>query len=404
MATVSGFGLVVMLLAVALLYLWIKAKAHDEVFREAARSLRFRARAGGLVGRRRLSGRMGGFKVFVDGQAVDRKGKADVLPATRYRVYYPSLGLGLVLQRDRGGLGSLRDDIEVGDAKFDEQLVVEGDDPDAIRGFLTPERRYRILRVLRAFRSCRISDQEIRCVSHGPDDNPALIKTRVKGLVQLAELLTARREAKLEPALVARRRGDYARAHRVAKAQPDEDVDARVAEAEMLVASRRLDEAKQVLETVREALPGDEQVEEMRQTVDEPPPAPERSEEDADEDAVAASVALFGAGLSSVDVGRLFAERYEGRRVRWTGTLEEATEYMSDFVFGREPGTRAVVKLHEIEQGYFGVHEVRAVLQMPPGNAGALRSWEGQAFTFKGTLLRVDPFVRNVFVSEATVA
>ncbi len=116
-----------------------------------------------------------------------------------------------------------------------------------------------------------------------------------------------------------------------------------------------------------------------------------------------ACLALFGAGLSSVQIGRLFEEKFEGRRVGGTGPLLDVEGFTSDFVFGAEAGTRAAVEVHRVEQDYFGEQEVVAILRLPPEAEETLRARVGERVSFTGTLIRCDPFVRNLFVADASV-
>jgi hypothetical protein len=407
---VGEFWFILIALAVALIFQYRRSKAIDAEWGKAAARLGLKPALGGFLGNRRVAGTIGGFKVVVVDTASLRKGGKSKA-ATRYRVVYPPLDLDLKLRRQRGLRLKDSQDIRVGDKPFDKSIIVQGRDPDRIRIFLTQELRYRILRIFKAFAACSISDREIRCTSPGVESSSVRLDSRVRALVQLAQVLCSApaKPRKLERALRARRRGNLKKAlEQVREVRKEEKTDtvAKVAEAEILYASREYKESAEVLEEVKRELPGDEEVpalaEDAKVRTAMPQPAPVTPPPSETSDALESHPLLFQ-GRSSVEVQRVFEEQYADRMVRWSGELERVESFASDFVFGTEPGTRAVVELYKVEQDYFGVHEVMAVLQLPPEAEEALASRVGERIEFEGRLVRVDPFVRNLFLADARV-
>jgi hypothetical protein len=194
---------------------------------------------------------------------------------TVYTASYPALGLGLSVRSTRGWqrIGRLfgAKDIETGDAAFDPEVTVKGDDPERVRAFLTPARRMSVHRLLAEYDRARIEDDQVRWRKSGVEKEPDRIVTTVRRLAAVAQRLTGRGSRRIDAALEARAVGEPGRSAELLAAEPGESasVEDRLDEAEAAYADGRFDQAADVLENVARALPADEQVAAWRRRSEE---------------------------------------------------------------------------------------------------------------------------------------
>ena len=97
----------------------------------------------------------------------------------------------------------------------------------------------------------------------------------------------------------------------------------------------------------------------------------------------------------------MFDDEYDGRQIRWTGTLRRLEPYSHDRVFGDVRGTRATFDLAEIGGEFAFARTIQAIVQLPAAAAEDLRPRIGFDVEFEGRLVRCDPFVRNLYVADA---
>ena len=88
-----------------------------------------------------------------------------------------------------------------------------------------------------------------------------------------------------------------------------------------------------------------------------------------------------------------------GRRVEWSGTIRMAYEISSDFVFGNGKAIKVQMDLCTIN-GKFGRQTLRATAAFPPGDISAFRSASQKQIRFRGTILKLESFSREVYLSE----
>ena len=112
---------------------------------------------------------------------------------------------------------------------------------------------------------------------------------------------------------------------------------------------------------------------------------------------------LFDTKNSSFDAKRLFEKRYQGKRIEWQGTLRSAESFSYDMVLGSDPGTKGVFEIYELPSTLYGERTVLAMVRLPAEAAETLKDRVGETFTFQGELLKVDGFMRNVFVTDGTM-
>ena len=342
----------------------------DQAWNRAAARLGLRFSPSSLFRSRSLAGRRGGYTVGVG--TVSRGSGNTSKRFTRYRVGYPTLGLGLRIQRQGPLAGVAKafgaQDIEVRNDSFDARALVKGGDPDRVRAFLTPVRAARIELTLGRYSHCSLTDSSITAERRGTESDAGKLVATIRDLCEVADVLagTTTEEEPLEP---------------FPEWEPP-------AEAPDVPAEIPPDDG--ALET---ATPGPEETEPTPQ-VDEPPPL-EDPAEICDE--------LFRAGRMSTEISGDFDGRLAGRRVRWSGKLARIERFSSDLVFQGGPGAKARIELHEVADDSWGAKLVHAVVQLPRDVGDALAGQRGETISFEGRLVRCDPFMRLLFVAEGSL-
>ena len=95
----------------------------------------------------------------------------------------------------------------------------------------------------------------------------------------------------------------------------------------------------------------------------------------------------------------------KGQRVRWQGELLAAMPFSMDFVFGTTRGVKATIAVWKIQQSkYGGPVQIKAVAAFAPELQRDLDAAKGSTITFEGTLLKFEPFAREIYLQDATIA
>jgi hypothetical protein len=431
---------IVPIIAVILIFGQRQSKRINQAWREAGRTLGLTFASGGKLGNRKLYGRVEDYNVDV--HTFTRSSGHGSQTSTHYSVKYPRLDVDILL-KSAGVFAGIQktfgmQDIEIGESSFDEEVIVQGDAAEDVRRFLTPLRRNRIQRALGRFDGLEISSTEIEYARSGVVHSAQSVVALVRTFVRLADVLRSREET-LDRTMEARQAGDLGAALELSRSAFEEDRDDPelvLSLAKDLLASGHPDEAAEKLAVVQADFPGDQEVaalmeetrnqtaatstandslheesapeEPVAQAPEEPTDAPDTlTDEPADgtvlTDVASACESLFQSGTMSSDIRRTFEEHFEGRTVQWTGTLDRLEDYSWDVVFGQGPGTKALVRLHEVDAGIIGTREVHGILQLPRATAETLRNRRDEPIAFRGRLTRCDPFMRNLFVADATL-
>jgi hypothetical protein len=109
---------------------------------------------------------------------------------------------------------------------------------------------------------------------------------------------------------------------------------------------------------------------------------------------------LFAGNALGNDVTRTFDETYSGESVSWTGIVDRVDSYYSDYIFGRGPGAKVTVKIHELTGTGYGANSCIAVVQVDEVRGADLKDRRGDSVSFKGTLVKCEPYMRTLFVAE----
>jgi len=435
---VFGVVLVAGFAAMILAFGAMQTRQANAAWGGVAEKLGLRLREGSFWSQPRMSGTIQDFAVLVDvyqtGSGKSRK------TFTRVQVSYRSLGLGLALKQE-GFLSSVsklfgfQRDLEVGDRAFDAEVVVDARDPVKLRRFLTPSRRMRIRRYLNNYSRAVITDTSVTCSVSGVIRNVAQLQQMVTSSVSLAWHLSGEREAdlNLDRALQAQDAGHpeeaLALVQRTTRERPSgepvvaelieekaiqaELVEERLLEGELLTLAGRTEEAHAAFQEARRSAPYDEEIAEWAERPAAGPKSdvaevlPQRSQPVPEPpSAIEAGVLcheLFGGSSTSYQINQQFDTHRAGAGVRWSGTLKRVEPFSYDFVFGNEPGCRAVIMVHELDTATYGDRSVSAIVRFPAEALEQLRGKEQQEVAFSGKLHKVDALLRNIYVTDGRV-
>jgi len=325
---------------------------------------------------------------------------------TRYRVSYPPLGVGLKMRASGGWQRLTRllgaQDISTGDAEFDPEVTVKGDDEEAVRRLLTPARRMSVHRLMAEHRGTIVEDSGITWDSSGLETDAERMLTVIRRMVGVAGRLSGADVTHADSAMRVRADGNPAEAAAMLRSGTADLEDHRD-HAEAAYAGARYDEAAEALAELERALPADGQVAAWRRRADERrarTALPEASGGTVLTDPGEVAADLFDPDLLTFEATRRFEDRYEGRTVRWRGRVIRSSPYRTDLEFGGGPGIRAVIRVHRLGWNLYGGRDVDAVVALPATAHAVLRDAGEGEVTFEGRLVRADSLMRNLFVAE----
>jgi len=359
---------------------------------------------------RRIQGTLKGNWVRVDTHTTGRENKTTW---TRYRVCYPQpLGLGLNLTRQGFFSGVTQfffdsQDLEIGDASFDNAVVVKGADAKRIAEFLTPSRRLRIHRLLSGKHDCVVDDRGLGWSVPGLESNASTLVSNIQLGISVAQHLESARQddQSIDKAIQAQADGRLDEALEIVRNAPREedeiDADAQVLEGEILYTGGHYQEAADAFNKAVEEGHDDDEMQQWAERATaraESSPLPQAQTASLDMKAVCEE--LFGASMMTFDTNRVFEDKYQGTTSTWSGILKRADRCSYDMVFGSEPCTKAVFETHELAGGIYGAKQVQAVVQLPLDVLDDLRSRVGEEVSFEGTLTSCDAFMRNLFLKD----
>ena len=335
---------------------------------------------------------------------------------TRYVVGFPSIGPSVEMEPEsifsgwKALIGMKGQDIIVGDREFDDAVIVRGSDPNEIRRFLSPARRLGALTVFQTFSYGHVSESQISAETRGAESKSDRIVHNVRRLVDIAIVVSAPNEVDL--ALQYQADGMMSEAvtalHDVNAAHLQLELPnsfTQLLEAEALMAMSDGIQAKKTLDAI--AVGEDDELHGWRGVAvahPTPPTMPNAAVSAAREPAVPALNLeqqaviddLFTSHRQSYETDEYFLNTYHGQAIRWSGTVERTREFRYDSVFDGT-GQRTVVKIGTRGQGVLVTSTVDAIVHFPSD----LVLTEDQGITFEGTLVRLDFYMRNLYVADA---
>jgi hypothetical protein len=361
----------------------------NEAWQQAARRLGLQYIPAKLFGGPEIVGTLHHCRVRVDTHS---RGSESSQTYTRYRVVYPwALGLGLKLTPQRPWFGVRKllgaQDIELGDADFDANVVVKGSNTAQITAFLTPTRRALVGRFLSTLDGAVIEDSEVRWEARGTERSPSTLVSVVERMVDLAHHFTTEHpERETLPA------DALPRPEPVQPLQPEDPAPEILNEPAAEPVSPPMDERHDELAGIAAA---DRLMDLPYTTGPGVGTGPGTQLPELIHD-------LFGPDRPSYEVERIFRERYQNHAVLWVGKLSRVSAFPFDLVFGRARGTKAELDIYQRNSPY-GARTIQAIVQLPENALAQLRTRTGTELTFEGTLVRCDSFMRKVWVAQGRI-
>ena len=339
------------------------------------------------------------------------------------------------------------EDIETGDASFDNTVLVKGVGAAGVLKFLNPQRRRIIKLTILSGKDVVISDHGLELLVDGKVGNARIIINQVKRLTKVVDLLTGhhhRKHAKKEDQNTA---APTETADETAAAiaepileeepalgqnevkielpepsvsvpesgvqvipEPEDDISGtddkwtRMAKVKfpegVPVAENDLTDSDSFAELPDEGTsPSESSV--STENVTEPEIS---SEPDPVRQSGAVSIEdiaeeLFVSGATSFDAIKIFENKYSGKPVSWKGKLLSANQFSFDFVFKNSSGVKAEFELIEIKSKYSS-SKIKACVHFSEDMLGELDSRMYQQFEFSGTLLSADMLLKKIFITD----
>lgn len=373
---------------------WRSHKRTVETWRQVGAELGLNTSVGSGMSRPVLSGSIGGLPVKID-TYTQRSGNSSTT-YTRYRVGYPPLGIGLELKRE-GAFSAITkffgiQDVEVGDATFDETFVVKTNDQGKLRSLLTPSVRSGLLHFTASYPRSVITDSYIQLTAARFESKGERLKSTAQRMVATARLLASPAAGVTDAMVVDREQGllnDVAdRVRDLVESKPD-DVDQRIFEVETLAAAGNDAAAAERIGELEKLAPADPDVVGWRSALDLTP-APSAARRGVDVDELARE--LFGSDDLSFETRTKFNSGYADATINWEGQVKGIKETGKEW--------QAVIKVATVTNDLYGNTDIDVVVENPSGRRPA----PGDVVTVSGTLATIDPLMRNLFVADASLS
>jgi len=390
-------GLVpIILLAVVVIGLlaWKSHQRTVETWRRVGAELGLQATVGKGLSRPVLSGTIAGLPLKVD-TYTQRSGKNNTT-YTRYRVGFPPLGMGLQLKREGMFSGFTKmlgfEDVAVGDATFDDAFNVKTNSREELRKLLTPSVRSGLLRFMASYPHSVIRDDHVLLTTTRFESKEDRLKSTIQRMAATARLLASPTSGIADDMVIDREQGlldEVAeRVHDLVEAKPD-DVDQRIFEVETLAAAGDDAAAAERVRELERLAPADPDVAGWRHALESKPSAPSPATT-VDVNELAQN--LFGGSDLSFETRSKFNSQYADASVRWEGRVKGVSETKN--------GWKAVVTVATVSNDLYGNTDIDVVVENPAGP----RPGEGQTVSVSGKLTRIDPLMRNLFITEGTLS
>ena len=377
-----GAVAVVVIVVIVLFFVAMRLVGTDDPFQAAATALGLKLTRSVPELLPRLEGMIDGLPVRID----IAEGRH---PGVRYRVFYPPLGMSLRLERETtitrtlGELG--QQDTQIGATAFDQSFKVNTSRPDALRKVMDPELRRTLVKLIGDYPTAIIEDGGISFVSDTSEPPAETIIQTATDIAAAAHQLVRRRPKPLEKP----------KPTKPTPAKPKQESSAPVA-AQPRTRPQPPPSRPQELEQ-QASRPAEAPAPRPETPAPPPPPAPQPPPDTGLPDTFFDDV--FGDNRLSFEADGDFEQRFRGATVTLSGPVKQAREIEEDQTVTTGPATKAVVTVAQIENELYGKTAIDAVVFLPRGSADKLQ--RGNVITFSGTLDKVDPFMRNLFVTNA---
>ena len=105
---------------------------------------------------------------------------------------------------------------------------------------------------------------------------------------------------------------------------------------------------------------------------------------------------LFDSQRPGYEVEQRFFDVYESALVEWSGTVRRSREFRSDRDFSGA-GVKVTIEIGSRGDSKLVSNQINAIVQLPEGTSIE----NDQQVRFRGTFVRTDRYMRNLFVANA---
>ncbi len=423
-----GLVLVFALVAVAVAgYGYLTTQRVRSAWRTAAHDLGLLYTEGSWMKGPSIEGSIAGFRIEVDVET--RGGGDDREKFTRVRVSYPPAPLHIRLTK-QGTLSFVKrlfggTDLLIGDPGFDSRVVIESDHEVTTSQFLSPARRMAVLAIFEGYHKAEVTERSMQVERRGMMSTSTEVVSTIRLLLDKAIIMSAPTE--VDMALETQAQGDLREAadqlREINAANATHDAPnsfTQLLEAEALVSLGDGATAHEVLAAIE--VGPDREVDGWKgvAAANLQPIAPSPVQDSVSSDVVVSDEAssaepasaaatvdlsstsviddLFAANRMGFETEQHFLDTYAGRTVHWSGEIEKIRAFQTDLDFAGS-GMKATVLLGNLGDGRLVSRRVHAIVQLPED----MDVKRGQSITFTGALLRLDRYMRNMFVANATL-
>lgn len=403
-------GFIVFIAAIAGIIFYVSnsaIKANRQKWQNAANQLKLSFNAGGGSRIGTISGGITGHKVTI-GTFTRGSGNSSQT-YTKYTLEYRDripVDFKMVTQGLRHSVGKAfgLQDIEVGDKAFDDQILLQGAQPEAVVEWLRPGLRNDIRVLVATYPDIVITNDLVVVNKRGTDTDPGIITHIVRRLVNFCDDITGASSADAE-------------SHQSPEIEPqnlEDDTYAPVFEPVEPAFNPLASSNPIVPEPVWTEIEVEEPFPEKKDPVadvetaviEEVPPAVEAVLLEEHDEPVAAAVADLksiatelsgGDAGQSLITGKIFEEKYKGRQVKGSGILRRVTRFNYDPVFKNCRGAKAIIELCELAGPYSAI-KVSAIVKYSEEDHDALEAKVDAAIPVSGTLVAFDSMMHHYFI------
>jgi len=407
------FGVVFLVIVVAVLFLRKTVEKVNMAWRSVAETLELQFHAGDSNATGIITGKYKNHLVQID--SISKSLGPHSNTYTRFKcVYAKPINFRFEFSKkdkpDRFGRMLGNQDGYIQDSSFYDNVKIKKGkwvEKAALTEFLNAPRRYAVKSMIHSIPNATITNEYVEGLLPGLIEDVYLIKNRINSLAQFADIISKERnqDHPLEQAKQARLKGEIQEAVELVQqaefVDKDDQLEAKELEGELFYLADEKDKAAEAFHELVREIPEDtlsKQWEQMAQVVPVSP-APLSTDAISMKDF---SAKVFESGISTFDSTKRFEKEYRDSEISWEGTLISAAEFSFDFVFKNTTGVKATFELMEIEPGYIS-NKIKAVVHFPKDQMGKLKGSVNQKMKFTGKLVHVDGLVKNIFIAEGKI-
>lgn len=105
---------------------------------------------------------------------------------------------------------------------------------------------------------------------------------------------------------------------------------------------------------------------------------------------------------STFDITKIFNREFLNKAIKWSGTIDEVTEFNYDFVFKNAKGVKVTVNANAPTSSS-ATPDIKAVICFPAELLDKLKALKGEKISFAGNMIKVDPSSGKIYINEGQI-